>query len=93
MPLGEKSVTPASAPDSGKLVKFLLSPHFTGILLPAMIMVVGAVYHFTTVWKHQQTEQELREEIRVLRQEKKTFESRLESLENEVKELKKRGLT
>ena len=91
MPLGEKRVTPASMLDSGRLAKFLLSPHFTGILLPAVILAVGAIYHLTTVWKHQQTEKELREEIRVLQQDKETFESRLKSLEEEVQELKKRG--
>jgi len=56
-----------------------------------MIMVMGAVYHLTTVWQHQQAEQELREEIRVLRQEKETFESRLKSLEEEVQELQRKA--
>jgi fermentation-respiration switch protein FrsA (DUF1100 family) len=91
MPLGEKRVTPSSAPDSGRLAKFLLSPHFTGILLPAVIMVVGAVYHFATVWQHEQTEKELREEIRVLREEKGSIESRLKSLEEEVQELQRKA--
>lgn len=91
MPLGEKKVKLASAPGSGRLSKFLLSPHFTGILLPAVIMAVGAVYHITTIWQNQQTEKELREEIRVLRQEKETFELRLKSLEEEVEELQRKA--
>jgi fermentation-respiration switch protein FrsA (DUF1100 family) len=91
MPLGEKRVPPARTPESGRLAKFLLSPHFTGILLPSVIMVVGAIYHLTTIWQHQQIEKKLREEIRVLRQEKETFESRLKSLEGEVQELQRKA--
>ena len=93
MPLVDKKLSANSIAERGRLSSFLLSPHFTGILLPAVILAVGAIYHLAAVWKHQQTEQELREEIRVLRQEKKTFESRLKSLEDEVQELKKRGLS
>lgn len=92
MTLGEKRVTHGSPSDSGRLVKFLLSPHFTGILLPAVILAMGAIYHFSTVWEHQRTEKELREEILVLKEEKAGIESRLKSLEGEVELLKKQSL-
>jgi hypothetical protein len=51
MPLVEKRVSPSRSAEGGGLSKFLLSPHFTGILLPAVIMAAGAVYHFATVWQ------------------------------------------
>ncbi|MCE9525394.1 MAG: hypothetical protein K8R36_05005 [Planctomycetales bacterium] len=72
MPLLEKKLSASRNAEGGGLSRFLLSPHFTGILLPAVILAAGAVYHFATVWKYQQTEKELREEIRALRQEKVT---------------------
>jgi hypothetical protein len=78
MPLSARKVTSSSAPsESGWLSKFLLSPHFTGLLLPAVILAVGAVYHLMTIRQHRQTEQELREEIQTLRNEKVTLESQL----------------
>jgi hypothetical protein len=78
MPLSGRKVTSSSPPpESGGLSKFLLSPHFTGLLLPAVILAVGAVYHLVTIRQHRQTEQELREEIQTLRNAKDSLESRL----------------
>ena len=74
---------------SGGISRLLLSPHFTGLLLPAVILAVGAVYHLVTIRQHQQTEKELREELRVLRDDKESLESRLKALEGEVEKLKK----
>ena len=78
MPLSGRKVTSSSPPpESGWLSKFLLSPHFTGLLLPAVILAVGAVYHLVTIRQHRQTEQELREKIQTLESEKQSLESRL----------------
>src|SRR5881394_2290077 len=90
MPLSGRKLTSTSGPpEGGWLSKFLLSPHFTGLLLPAVILAVGAVYHLVAIRQHQQTEKELREELRVLRDDKESLESRLKALEGEVEKLKK----
>ena len=78
MPLVRKSTLSSSPPpESGWLSKFLLSPHFTGLLLPAVILTVGAAYHLVTIHQHRRTEQELREEVQTLQSEKQSLESRL----------------
>ena len=90
MPLVEKrESTSGDPPDSRSFWKILLSPHFTGLLLPTVILGVGAIYHLAVVGKHQQTEGTLREEIRILREERDGLESRLKALEGEVEKLKK----
>lgn len=78
--LGKKSPSSSTAPESGRLSKILQSPHFTGLLLPAVILAVGAIYHLVTIRQHQQTEKELREELRIVRDEKALLESRLKTL-------------
>ena len=77
MRLSGRKVISSSARERGWLSKFLLSPHFTGLLLPAVILAVGAVYYFVTIRQHRQTEKELREEIQTLRNAKESLESRL----------------
>ena len=71
--------------------RFLLSPHFTGLILPAVILAVGAIYHFTTVWRQQDIEKSLREEIRILHQEKEQLEERQRALEGELQKQKSRA--
>ena len=93
MPLSGRNLTSTSGPpEGGRLSKFLLSPHFTGLLLPAVILAVGAAYHLVTLRQHQHTEQELREEIQTLRNERESLESRLRALEGEVKERRKQAV-
>ena len=86
MPLSGRKVISSSARERGWLSKFLLSPHFTGLFLPAVILAVGAVYHLVTIRQHRQTEQELREEIQTLRNER---ESREKTLEGELEKRRK----
>jgi cell division protein FtsB len=89
MPLDRKNTLSSNTPGSGRLSKFLLSPHFTGLVLPAVILAVGAVYHLVTIRQHRETEQELRKEIQTLQSDKKSLESRLEGLEGGVEKLKR----
>lgn len=91
MALLEKRTSREGQPKNRRLAQILSSPHFTGILLPAVILAVGVGYHLNAVWKHQQTEQDLREEIRVLKEVKAEIESRLKALEEEVELLKKKS--
>ena len=78
--LGKRAPSSSAPQEIGKVSKFLLSPHFTGLLLPAVILVVGAVYHLVTIHQHQQTEKKLQEELHILRDEKALLESRLKTL-------------
>ena len=91
MPLSGRKVISSSARERSWLSKFLLSPHFTGLLLPAVILAVGAAYHLVTIRQHRHTEQELREEIQTLRNERESLESRLKTLEGEVEKLRKQA--
>lgn len=84
MPLDRKNTLSSTTPGSGRLSKFLLSPHFTGLVLPAIILAVGAVYHLMTIRQHRQTEQELREEIQTLQSERESLESRLKERDREL---------
>ncbi len=79
-PWGKRAPSSSTPQENGRMSKFLLSPHFTGLLLPAVILAVGAVYHLVTIRQHQQMEKELREELRILRDEKALLESRLKTL-------------
>lgn len=81
MPHSGRKVRSSSARESGRLSKFLLSPHFTGLVLPAIILAVGAVYHLMTIRQHRQMEQDLRKEIQTLHSEKVALESRLKAIE------------
>lgn len=89
--LEERGRSTSVPPERHGLAKVLLSPRFTGLLLPGVLLVLGAVYHFTTARTHQETEKGLRDELRILREEKEGMESRLKALEAEVGELRKRG--
>ena len=65
------------------VIKFLLSPLFTGPLLPGFLLVAGTIYHFTIVGRQQKVERSLREEIHTLRQEKEQLEVKIRMLSGE----------
>ena len=85
--LGKRAPSSSAPQEIGKVSKFLLSPHFTGLLLPAVILAVGAIYHLVTIHQHQQTEKELREELRTLRDQNERLESRVKALDRSSADL------
>jgi hypothetical protein len=90
MPLVGTRKPSGSAPSrAGGVSRFLLSPHFTGLILPALILAVGAIYHLAVVGNYRQTEKELQEELRILKEERDTLELRLKAVESEVETLKR----
>lgn len=90
MPLAGTRKPSGSAPSkAGGVSKLLLSPHFTGLVLPGLILAVGAIYHLAVVGNHRQTEKALQDELRILKEERDSLESRLKAVEREVEQLKR----
>lgn len=74
----------------GSVSKFLLSPFFTGILLPGALLIAGTIYHFVTVRGKDQEVETLREQLRILGDEKEGLQKRLKILESQPGPLQKK---